>query len=529
MTLGYFWKRVFADRDTVNGLTLAQAEAANQVYYNILDMINSYSCDSIPVFEKRNWYPLHIKLSDLNDNQLTFGEGVEFGAQVASQDYVFGRPIPEETNVWSVLLPAELKGLSIIADQIIEPGNIWVNGQDCKLVGRRLYFNNNPFEATNINTQLLFNEDGTKKMYYDYSEDAEIQDAMITLWCYNALIDADYLKYNIGYLFGLNVPHSENGKEILASIVKTFTNGPTINDIKAVGLSSIGLPVLKHDSIITDIQLPGYVITQHEVYHFPAGYPLKATTTIGASVKKGDVLVEALELYDNVNKPEWWQTEFSVSDNNLPFTLPKHLLIGNYKHSLTFLNEVSPVSVDLDGNITFPVNGSIGDVKTFLNFISNADFQASVEDYLGYALDSGHSYTGMINPVDFIFKSCLKSSTALLRIKFLNMEQLSAFHDYFNAIRPTLPPHIILMVLCDIEVGNEVFELNSILDDSGTTTGAVPLTNGLQLSYALPIQSDNIDMNYGSGLLISDMGFSRVILSNISSNDLKIISLTIPS
>jgi hypothetical protein len=605
-SLGYFWKRIFKDKAAVNGITIEQSESAIQAYTQLLDMIDSYSASDIPVFETRNWYPLVIKKSDLDYNFLMFGEDVLFGSEVNSTPYTFGRGIPEETNVYSIVIPSELYEISIIASQIISPGTVWVAGQDVLIKNDRLYFYGNPFSKAGVYPVDLYDNNGSAITYTHYDPDtgeaSTVADQIIILWCYKAKLDSNNLKYNIGYLFGLNVPQNDYGKEILKTVVKTYTNGPTINDIKAVCLASLGLPIITEDGVVEtviDDGMHNVVVTNSRVYRYAKTYTLKSEVVNGYQLKKGYVAVKAVELFDNINDPVWsatrdgytiisedcevietlhntndhtksiitnkgiytypesvtitaargdtllkgstpftssssldalgwWQAEFGVDINgvkDVPLYLPPALMLGNYKHSLVFRNEVGPVSINNDGDVTaFPVIGNNKDVTRYLASISTPAFIAAVNSYIASRSSTDAPLTAlnpvMINPVDFIFRSFMRSTAAMLRVKFLNIKQLSDFCEYFAAIKDNLPPHILLIVLCDIMADSEVIQLNSLLDD-----GVARVT----FNRPMYRNDDIVGCNTGvGGLTINSMDYARTIPdSGIISSDLgNTISLT---
>src|SRR5579859_2801304 len=159
-SVGYFWQRMFNDYPVVHGMTMAQADSVTQGYFKLVELLNSYSCYNIPVFETRRWYPLYVYRSSLN-NELLFGEGVLFGAEIGAQDYLFGSTVPETSaNTVSMLVPEELQLAPFIADQIVSPKHVLINGIDYTLANGRLTFNYNPFLYTDINQTNVYNANG---------------------------------------------------------------------------------------------------------------------------------------------------------------------------------------------------------------------------------------------------------------------------------------------------------------------------------------------------------------------------------
>ena len=478
-SLGYFWHNMFKDVGAVKGITQAQADSVVQGYYKLVELLNSYSCYTIPIFERRRWFPLYIYKSDLS-HVLLFGEPTKFGTVIDGDPFYFGRPIPEATPTISIVAPTELKQLSLIVNQVVSPAVTLASGTDFTFDGIRIHFTNNPFSNSNIQTLGVYNADGSPKMYDAYDGGGLQQDKLMILWCYDADLDSDSLEYNLGYLFGLNVPHSEVGKDILTSVLQNYTSGCTVNDIKAVALASLG-----HSPYT---QIPGTV-----------------------------------DLFDHINTPNWWTSNLTIRTSTpLPLQLPPTMFLGGKDFAVSFANTVDLVTLNpISGAIAFPVTGDPANVTNFLAYISTPAFLSSLEIYAGHALDIAHSYSATINPVDFIFRSFLRASTALLRVRFTSTNQLAGFVNYFNAIRVTLPPQILLLIVCDLTLDPEVLELNSVINDS----------NSLQIAFPNQQTNEVINLNGSTGFSIKEMGSTRDLTSytSILSGDLRNISLTIAS
>lgn len=531
-TLGYFWRRAFNDVKVISGLIQGQVEAAKQAYTQMLQLIDSYSTADIPVFERRNWYPLTIKLSDLDNNTLLFGEGVHFGDTVSSQPYKFGTTIPANPNTYSVVIGDTVKQAAFLVDQVISPNKTWMPGTDYDIINGRLFFYANPFTQPNVASSIIYNTDGTPT-----------SDKVMIIWVYNADLDSENLKNNIGFLFGVDVPHNDQGKAILGRAVKLYTNGPTINDIKAVALASLGLPIIDQVSTISDISVVGsnrVITTDTGVYSYPTTYQLKSGITTGAVLKAGDVPVKAVELFDQVNDPNWWQNDLGVDISTpttrtvidptgasssltvqsglapLPLELPPSMMLISSKGALRFQNTASLVYLDSNNQLVFPVQGRYHDVLNFQQSLKTAGMLALVNTQVSPALSPSHP-VNVINPVDLIFKAFLKSASALLRVKFLDTNQLGIFEEFFGVVSEMLPPNILLIVLCDVNMPGETYQMN-------TNT----LDTGMHTYYPLQKTNDVVSFNSGSGLVIKDMATNRVIVSN-PITEIRHVSLVVPS
>ena len=274
---------------------------------------------------------------------------------------------------------------------------------------------------------------------------------------------------------------------------------------------------------ITSDYVNNIFTTATHVYKYPLAYAVKSGVTTGTVLTKGFVPVEVVELFDFVGTKNWWDTELSIKPANvrvnIPLQLPPVLMLINTTGNLSFINSVEPVNVSSGGFITFPVNGSPADVLAFRKSISTPEMVSQLFTFIG-SPELGNGSSAVINPVDFIFQSFLSKTSALLRVKFTTTDQLASFQEYLSLIKDALPPNILLIILCDLIVGGEVMNLNTE-QVNDTVSTAHPST----------IHSDLIQFNNttGPGLTIKDMGFSRVIISELTSADYRNISLIVPS
>ena len=464
--LGYFWRRIFRDRTAVTGLIQSQTSGAEQNYVDIWDAVAGYSTANIPLFSQINWYPITIAQTDLN-SALTYGESVTFSQQVSGSYYEYGEPVPEQNNVYSVIAPAGLRAITIAADQIINPAQTWVVGQNIQLSNNRIYFYGNPIP------------DGKQS---------------ITLWFYNAQVDAKNLYDNFGFLFGLNIDDTLQSKAILAAMVDILINGASINSIQTLGLACLN------------------------------------------STDATRMVVE-----DQCVKKNWWQTDFTVSPAgtpvNLPLRLPPYMFLTGYQHALQFVNSSEPVNLVGTSYIAFPVQGSARDVQLFNNTInSDPGFFVNFNNYIvnygsGGALVYGSNTSAMINPVDFIFRSLLGSATTLVHATFDDFAELSLFGRVFAALKHSLPKHVWLLFVCEINAVSEVYPFSS--DNVSDVIQPNMSGSGNNTYYPLNdegVIQEQVYMNTagGSGLLVKDMLLRRTLPSSphITSEDLNNLSFT---
>lgn len=542
-TLGAFWTRVFQDKAALKGLSMAQAEEICQSYYNLMDAIDSYSANHIKIFKTIKWFPILIKLSDLNANVLKFGEGVNYGATVSGQSYYYGAPQPQENNVYVVKLPSELTELSIITNRVITPDFVLVNNLDIRVNSNYLYFYGNPFAMPNVSSTDLIDDAGNPVYFSDPLTGQQIPDKLAVLWGYNAKLNSESLNYNIAYLFGINIPPSVKAKNILEAVVQLSGN-PSVQKLKAICGAFLEIkPVLEDQEVVEDIYTTSthvVVTTDKHVYRFDKYYNLLPNVVVGAVLQAGDVMVDAIEYYDAVTYKNWWISKMGpriAQVANTPakspsWTLPPYMFAGNQKFGLTFKNDMQLVTRDSSGYITFPVEGLPEDVREFQEHINRPVNKLKILEALGGLEVSSMK---LVNPLDFLFTSLFQTNTAMVKINFKDLDQLSMLTQFFPVFKKCLPAHVYLLFFFDVVIPPEVYPSGAIDDSAVNGVGSAgSINNGPGVAigqWPLPIPMDGVGCNtYGdflpSNVYVDDRVLVRPITSGITTQDYGLIDLT---
>jgi hypothetical protein len=329
---------------------------------------------------------------------------------------------------------------------------------------------------------------------YFYGNPIPVGQSSVTLWFYNAQVDAQILYDNFGFLFGLNLDNTYQTKAILSAMVNLLANGPSVANIQQVCVACLNL--------------------------------MNATET---------VINAAITVEDQCDKKLWWQTDIAVSPNGttasyLPLVLPPKMFLVGFKQALQFVNAAMPVSY-INSAIQFPVTGTPYDVSLFNTRINstNGQFLTALNNYIvangGTALSVSNT-TAMINPVDFIFRSMLGSTTTLIHVLFSSMAQAALFEQVFGLLRNSLPPYVWLLFIGEVNAANEVFPFSEF--DSYTETisptclprPAIPLPNGLISEHAY------MNTGSGSGLLIKEMLLRRALPAGATAQDINNLDFT---
>jgi len=498
-SLGSFWTQIFSEKGTIKGYTLGQAEELTQSYYKLLDTINSFSIKHIPVFSTVRWQPLIIKKSKYNKAPFKFiSNGAVFGAQpekdrfYARQTFSFGSPKAVNAPVYSYAPEFKLRKFSVVSDRIIAPQHILLNNVDILMDAENvLYFNKNIFELPDIPKALVVGENGEIATFVNAAGNIE-EDTFIILWVYHAENDEDNVYENFGSLLDIRFASSEGYKKLLSAIFDLFVEGPTINSIRAaLGAFSGISPVLHPREIIEDTyadNLHKYVVTDKSVYKFKTYQNFTSAVRTGGAVYAGDLLVDAVEYFDVVSTPNWWETKFPAPK----LGLSSHIFLGNYKQQLFFKNSTSLVTYNANNEIVFPVEGEPADVKEFHSYINSPSNKPQIQKIFNLTLPGNVS---VINPVDFIFTHFLKNCTALIKLNFNSAEEVAEFFEFLPILREYLPPHVYLLFYANLNLSVEVLD-NFNNGYRLTAHPEVPLSLDGSLSDGMRPQLSSNDTNY---------------------------------
>jgi hypothetical protein len=465
LSLGSFWTQVFQEQGTLKGYTIGMAEELIQSYLTLVETLNSYSIKDISVFATTKWQPILITKSAYNQTPFNFETNAAvFGAQPASDRFYagkifqFGKSENPAGAVYTFSPAIPLRKFSIIADRIISPSFLAINGVHVTTDSHNnLYFNSDIFANSSIPRATIIKDSGMPATFIDNNGD-EVNDELMILWCYNAENDAEYIYKNFGQLFDLKLPSSEVYKQMIASIFNLFVSGATVNAVKSIMAAFNGItPVKNPVEIIEDIYSDNifqYVITDKEVYRFET-YQQLIPLSKGATVYGGDILINAVEYYDMVVSNEWWKSAISTPK----LGISSQVFLGNYKHQLFFSTNAELVTLSLDGKITFPVSGAPEDVAEFNRQLNDTENRSIVISALGLK-NSGSS--NVINPVDFLFTNFFKNNTALLKFNFYSEEELATFFNYFPMMKQYLPPHVYVLLYVNLNIPAEEYsKMNS--------------------------------------------------------------------
>jgi hypothetical protein len=503
-SLGYFWTKIFEDKQALKGYTTGMAEELIQSYYNLLETLKQYSVKEIDLFHKEKWKHIVIKKSEFNNAPFVFEpSGAVFGIQpstdkfYANQLFRFGYSKQTDGKTFYSYTPSfSLKKFSVIANRIISPSFLQINGVDVVLSDGALYFNSDLFENQYIPKSKLIGDDGKVITFQDQTGVVH-EDEFIVLWLYHSEIDEISLYQNFGALFDLTLPSSKAYKEVLKSLMNLSVEGATITALNTALAALYGTPVIIEsfefvEELITDDKY-NYVVTDKNIYKLPIEQELANYVQKGNKLTAGTSLSSDVQVMDTITNPFWWKN--SLETKKLAFA--SHVFAVGNKSQLFFENAQRDITYIVSENKThlnFPVLGRTEDVESFQVYINHPTRKQELLKCLHIAPEG--STTVRINPLDFVFENIFKNNTLLLKLAFRTVEQLKLFFALLPTLQKYLPAHVYILVYLRLQLPNDEHNnLNSCLtiakypnqvfsaDGSDPLTGKRPGTPNLDENY----------------------------------------------
>ena len=461
-SLGSFWTQIFKDKETLKGYTLGQAEEITQRYLDLIETVNNYSIKDTPILHTEKWLPITVLKSKFNKVPFVFEKyRAVFGAQPSTDKYYhdlifrFGFDKEAVEDVYQYFVGKHVKNIGMIADRVIAPNIMYIIGSDAVIEDGVITFNTNIFEEDTIEKFDIVGEDGEAVTYVDKNGIEQVEQGAI-IWLYSAKLDKDYLYNNFGYIFDVRLTSNETYRGVLETLFKTFVNGPTIQNVKTLVAVALQVPIVFNDkeivqSYFSDVEHT-YIVTDKECYKIDKRLnPINVK--IGQVLYAGELLCANIQFFDNNTSANGWWKKSGLLDNRLAFS--KYLFLGNYSNQLSFSAQLEKISLDVDGNIVFPILGLPEDVKRFNQFLNNSTARKTViKEHFG--LVNPYDEVSFV-PLDFIMDNFLKLNVAFMKLTFYSDEEMAYFMQFIPLIRSTLPPYVYLIIKFDLFFENEEY------------------------------------------------------------------------
>jgi hypothetical protein len=461
--LGSFWSSVYKGQGDVVALIETALHNARQEYQNNLELRDSISRKSIPVYHREKFRRVVVLESDITllaanlpkfGDALTFGQPSLYFGQTTDQVYGFALA----TNVYdSTVIVNTVEGQETVlmagADYYIDTDN------------SRVVFVSNPFDDSSFFIEVVYTN-------------GVATDRELTFWIYDAHEDQNFLYRHFGFLFNGPQASSYHSKEALNVIMDCIVSGTTEFKINRLIALTLGFDVVRTttetvESVFSD-DLRNVVVTDQHVYHLPVASTI--TVAVGDVLGKGDSFVDEYE---------WMDLRHGTTPANLQgFALGKGFLGGGYRGDLMFGAESVPIVVNPNHSsgktyISFELYGDDRDIAKF--FKKMHDKGVAADETLANLLDvrsapdtepEAHNLPTTIVPLDFLIQNVFRGNLSIVYVKVSGIDQKKLLPEYNRALRTLLPPHIAVITIVDM----------------GEFTASVqaPEPYDLEFSYAFP-------------------------------------------
>ena len=473
--LSSFWTRVFSDSGAIQGLLGYDAHALAQQYQDFLENIQALSINTINPLHRELITPLVLKKSTLlnGPDVLKFGDGAVWGPQPDGTDFLEGATfeyggLAQRSGLYYTVAPTNLKNIKgVIVNRLIEPSVVLMRDSDFILKDGLIILKNNPFENPLIPRRIIPGSNGET-------------DEELVLWIIDGMIDRQDLYRSFGYVLSEDKTSTEQYRQIIASVFRTYTNGPTREVLDGLVATLAGAPVAREATeTVERIDTFGsniLVVTDAAVYKIPTGSNLRPGIAPGTILSAGQPLTTITEIFDRSDTARWW------------FDLPALDLGSNWLaldiSRISIPNQMVPVQLEtVEGDedhrhATFMLGGSERDLKIFWDSVRQKSLSSG--QFLGDLLwvDSKLSHNGApdftlpleINPLDFMITRVMREGLVAIKLKISQIDTALSALRYLKILRDVMPAQCGLLILINVEVEDSY----GFLRDSGEAP-AVPL------------------------------------------------------
>jgi hypothetical protein len=424
-------------------------EIAQQNYDDLIAATNTISRLLIPLWHIENWYAMQLVESEMSDEVAIWhfdDEGLpDFDA---SPGFTFD--VPLVTGSVGTPMPANLADVALISDRMTDAQVVLVRDVDFIIVESEnaIVFHDNPFDNPEILTEKVF-------------EGGEIVDRTMILWLLQPRFDWQLLYNHFGYVLKLNLPNTQDYKDIINIIMDCMVRATSQVDIERLIATTYGIPLVQHYSeLVEDVHEDRnelLVITDQGVYgHTRASESLVST---GEEVRLGQSLTDAMTVYE---------LRRGATIPELPaITVPIGMLDPAVGGELVWVNHLVPVTVTGAAGqerLEWPLGGTSEAVAAFweLTYQRRLLYGASLYDLV---IDAYGSVPAEINPMEFLIENVLRNSVFVVVIKRSGISE-DALNTAIDAgLRKTMPPHCMVLIVIEMAELSD----SATLGDTGNT------------------------------------------------------------
>lgn len=477
--LGSFWSSIFDKGALGNAIGYASSEMLLQHYMDMMDVINSSSIYSTPIFTRKNVYPLVMSESEfIQYAQIpTYGDSGYYGPQPSNEKYLvnstlhYGTPAKLSPSYFYPVLDSIFSFGSVAINRLFEPSVTLCNGSDFvySAADGGIIFSANPFDNPLIPVNEVLNE-----------STGEV-DRQIIIWFCDVDLTSTQLHDQWGFIFTNFSISSQQYRDVIQNVFELVSQGPSLFRIDSFLSSISGSPLIREVSeivqAIQDTPEGSLVITDKSVYSVASLSKIRGSIVVGAILAAGTPISNVIDVID-VTVKDWW--------SNLSSIPLKSGMTSNNSGYLAFPNVSTLVGYQNYTGIDPTHRGVyfslIGESSVVSEFWATVDAKAKAANST-YGFDLFKKYSSsssplvdfsnasdfFVNPAQVLAEDLLPFSILPIKIKVSDITNLDTFFRTISPLKLTTPVHVILMLFLEVDLIDEC-DLASSENQSQTTS-----------------------------------------------------------
>jgi len=504
--LGSWWADQYAGNEQVSAVVAALAGTQQQSSQDMLELLDSMSRQTVPVYHTDNWYEL--RLSQAAQTQVTAANVVRYDDDIAyDAGYTYdSRAIKP---YFSHALPVGLKEVPLILDQFISPDLMWSPQLDYRVTDTAIIFYADPFADPRVRKQPVY-------------KDGALVDYVAVLWVYRGQWDWDIIYQQFGYILKLRMQSSRGYRDILNATYDAMLTGGAGVDILQMLSVMTGIPLTRYDDelVLEITQDAGgqLVVTDRAAYRLP----LTATISVavGDTVPKRTSLATALQIhelnrpaaiagipaialgagflsscmYGDLLFPNKDVTLEVITDDPSGFTKLQWALGGFPLDVAQFFDElhergVTAATTDIDACSDDELLERTGELTEYgsigvSGYVRKATL-AHLLDTREVAIDepTAAALPATINPCQFLIDNIFNKNTTIIVLRTADFSESGVGLQNLRLLHRILPPQTALLLMLELDVTKDTVTVDNFSEAIETWVGVEILSDAITVPY----------------------------------------------
>lgn len=475
--LGRFWTQMCVDKALVSAYSNAQGLLSTQLHLNFLEAQDMLSYASCPVYHRVRWMPIVVRKSQRGTgNAVLFRVGMEppvySGTQPENSGYQYGAVFKvggyaQPRGFVSYPIPRAVSAVaSCICDSIVEPKAMLVNGTDFYVSDSTLLVRESKdmFDDARFARRQVALPDGA-------------MDEEIMLWAADALVDRDILYQHFGYALGIGLPSSEGYQKFLSAMWHLYVSGGPEAVLRAAVAAGLGISAVESDetveTVLTDPATNEVlVVTDSQIYRYPAGSTVSRGTVPGAQLTAGTVPVETVRVFARLNSTKSAAERPDLEEYVPIVHIPPSMLAADTRFGVGGRWEPTPVlfrGLDTNGNPRFSTDlvGEPDDVAAVWDSLFLASERSGTSmaflfpglSTMEWTSLSDGTAVGHASPADFLVRNFLGANSAFVVIDLAHVAE-RAYLAHIGGVNNMIPVGSKLFIYARTETSPDAYDLS---------------------------------------------------------------------